>query len=165
MIESTTKDANTCSISPDNLEWTWSSFDNISIEHLYKILDLRQRIFIVEQNVPYIDIDGKDLHCRHLTGFLGSELLAYMRIVPVGLFAADGYSFGRVVTRSDIRGTGIGREMVCRGIEYLDKIRNGTSIKISSQLYLKEFYASFGFISIGEPYIEDKILHISMVRY
>ena len=40
----------------------------------------------------------------------------------------------------------------------------GTSeIKISAQLYLKGFYNSFGFKSIGDSYLEDGIPHIGMV--
>lgn len=148
----------------DAVEWTWSSFKEMGVEHLYAALSLRQRIFIVEQNVAYPDVDDKDLQCVHLMGFLDGGLVAYLRVLPGGLLEPGFYSFGRVVVRSDVRGSGIGRELVRRGIEYLDRIRHGVPIKISSQLYLKEFYASFYFVAQGNPYIEDQILHISMIR-
>lgn len=151
-------------ISPSNVEWVWTGFDGLSPEQLYDLLKLRESIFIVEQNVPYVDMDGKDKYCRHLMGYAGNEIVAYMRVVPLNLFAPGYFSLGRVVVRADLRGTGIGREMMRIGIEYLDKIRQGSPIKISSQLYLKNFYASFGFVPQGEPYIEDRIPHIAMVR-
>jgi ElaA protein len=151
-------------ISPSDVEWVWSGFEGLTPDQLYGLLKLRESIFIVEQNVPYVDMDGKDKYCRHLMGSAGNEIVAYMRVVPLDLFAPGFFSLGRVVVRADLRGTGIGREMMLRGIDYLDKIREGSPIKISSQLYLKKFYASFGFVPQGEPYIEDRIPHIAMVR-
>lgn len=151
-------------ISASNVKWIWSSFEGLSVYQLYEALRLRESIFIVEQNVPYIDLDGKDKQCMHLMGYAEHDMVAYMRIVPLDLFERGYFSLGRVVVRSDLRGTGIGREMVSRGIKYLDKVRKGHPIKISSQFYLKDFYASFGFIAQGEPYIEDKIPHIAMIK-
>lgn len=150
--------------STSHIRWEFSSFEELSVHQLYEALCLRESIFIVEQNVPYIDMDGKDKHCMHLMGYAEHGLVAYLRIVPLDLFERGYFSFGRVVVKANLRGTGIGREIVHRGIEHLDKIRNGHPIKISSQLYLKDFYASFGFVAEGEPYIEDRIPHIAMVR-
>lgn len=144
--------------------WRLSHFDSLTIRELYKILALRESIFIVEQDVPYIDIDGKDPQCTHLMGFLDNELVAYLRIVPVGLFKPDSYSMGRVVLKQSLRGGEIGRTLVRLGVDYLDSIRGGIPIRISSQLYLKNFYSQFGFVAEGEPYIEDRIPHIAMTR-
>lgn len=151
-------------ISASSVKWIWSSFDGLSVTQLYEALRLRESIFIVEQDVPYVDMDGKDMHCMHLMGYAQREMVAYMRIVPLDLFEQGYFSLGRVVVRADLRGTGIGREMVRKSMGYLDKIRNGRPVKISSQLYLKNFYASFGFVAEGEPYIEDRIPHIAMVK-
>lgn len=148
----------------NSINWIWSDFHNLNAVHLYAALSLRESIFIVEQNVPYLDLDGKDPHCRHLLGYLNKELVAYMRTVPLDLFEYGFYSLGRVVVRSDMRNVGLGRELVYRGLEYLDEVRGGHPIKISSQLYLEDFYASFGFVSQGESYIEDMIPHIAMIR-
>lgn len=146
------------------INWVFSHFDELNVYQLYEILALRESIFIVEQNVPYTDIDSKDMHCIHLMGYSQNALVAYMRIVPLNLFEAGYFSLGRVVVRADMRNHGTGRQLVNSGIELLDKIRNGVPIKISSQLYLKDFYASFGFVAQGEPYIEDRIPHIAMIR-
>jgi ElaA protein len=146
------------------LRWVWSSFDGFSVYQLYDALRLRQGIFIVEQQVPYPDIDDNDKHCMHLMGYLDDEMVAYMRLVPLHQFEEGYFSFGRVVVKESLRGSGLGRELVARGMDYLDKMRNGHPVKISSQLYLKDFYASFGFQPLGEPYIEDMIPHIAMIR-
>lgn len=146
------------------VQWIWSSFDALSTDQLYEVLKLRQEIFIVEQQVPYTDIDDKDKLCMHLIGKVDNALVAYMRLVPLHLFEQGYFSLGRVVVEKSMRGTGLGRALVSRGLEYLETMRNGHPIKISSQLYLKDFYASFGFYVQGEPYIEDMIPHVAMIK-
>lgn len=150
--------------SSQKVVWRFSSFDSLTLTELYNILALRESIFIVEQDVPYVDIDGKDIYCTHLMGYLGKELVAYLRIVPFGLFKPDCFSMGRVVLKPSLRGGSIGKKLVSLGIEYLDSIRNGQPIRISSQLYLKSFYSRFGFVAEGKPYIEDRIPHIAMIK-
>ncbi|CAB3759588.1 GNAT family N-acetyltransferase [Paraburkholderia solisilvae] len=147
-----------------SVTWAWSSFAQLPVDHLYAALNLRESIFVVEQDVPYLDADGRDPHCRHLTGFADGQLIAYSRTLPKDLFEPGFFSFGRVVVHPAHRRVGIGRELVTRVLDHLDEIRGNTPIKISSQLYLENFYRSFGFVSNGEPYIEDRILHIEMVR-
>lgn len=147
-----------------NVGWTLSAFTALELSQLYSILALRESIFIVEQNVPYLDIDGKDPHCMHLMGTLDNEVVCYMRIVPLDLFEPGFYSLGRVIVKSSFRSSGFGRKLVQLGINHLDGIRNNKPIKISSQLYLRDFYASFGFVVQGEPYIEDQIPHVAMIR-
>lgn len=150
---------------PDlEVEWVFSSFNELNVNQLYSLLALRESIFIVEQNVPYKDIDGKDLYCKHLMGFIDGELSCYMRLVPLDIFEKGYFSLGRVTVKSDLRNYGIGKKLVLMGLNYLDKIRITYPIKISSQLYLKNFYASFGFVAQGEPYIEDHILHVAMLK-
>lgn len=144
--------------------WRFSNFESLTLTELYNILALRESIFIVEQDAPYMDIDGKDIHCIHLMGYLGEELVAYLRIVPFGLFKDDCYSMGRVVLKQPFRGGSVGKTLVGLALDHLDSIRNPHPIRISSQLYLKNFYGKFGFIAQGEPYIEDRILHIAMIK-
>jgi ElaA protein len=146
------------------VRWKWSTFSELPNDYLYAAMSLRESIFVVEQNVPYLDADGRDPYCHHLTGYINGRLVAYARVLPKDLFETGFFSFGRVVVHLDQRGSGIGRQLVARVLAYLDEIRGDTPIKISSQLYLKDFYASFGFAAHGEPYVEDQILHIEMVR-
>ncbi|WP_342150365.1 GNAT family N-acetyltransferase [Methylorubrum sp. SB2] len=152
------------SVTEAGLRWSWYRFDELPPRTLYGILKLRQAIFIVEQNVAYADIDGKDLTCAHLVCTFADEVVAYARAVPEGLFKPGAVSFGRVTVRHDLRRVGLGKALVARVLERIDTTRGALPIEISSQYYLKTFYASFGFIAYGEQYIEDQISHIAMRR-
>ena len=39
------------------IDYKWKKFDELSLDDLYAILNLRQKVFIVEQDCPYIDAD------------------------------------------------------------------------------------------------------------
>lgn len=155
---------NACTTCPRAIVWTWLRFEDIPGPLLYSALRLRQDIFIVEQNVPYPDIDGRDLQSMHLFGLLHGELVAYLRALPYGLFEPGYFSFGRVVVSEKVRGLGLGRALVQECIDYFYSDNQDVPLKISSQLYLKNFYSTFNFVPTGEPYIEDMIPHIAMIR-
>ncbi|MGY6283726.1 GNAT family N-acetyltransferase [Methylorubrum extorquens] len=146
------------------LRWSWYEFDELPPRTLYGILKLRQEIFIVEQDVVYPDIDGKDLRSAHLVCTFSDEVVAYSRLVPEGLFKQGALSFGRVTVRQDLRRVGLGRAVVSKVLERADESRGQLPIEISSQYYLMKFYASFGFVPHGDQYIEDHIPHIAMRR-
>lgn len=148
-----------------NLTWYYKSFKDLTNIELYQILQLRNEVFIVEQNCPFQDLDDKDFRCFHLMGFdtETQKILAYTRIVPAGVSYPEA-SIGRVVTSPLARGGGVGRILMQKSIELLEEIYGGVSIKIGAQLYLKKFYESFGFQQGGDVYLEDGIEHILMDR-
>jgi ElaA protein len=148
-------------------EWQWSSFGALSKDDLYAIIARRQEVFIVEQHCVYPDIDGADPHSYHLLGWQGDgaqrSLVAYLRCVFPGVKYAE-MSLGRVLSAPAVRGSGIGRELLAQGIARAERQFPGGSIRIGAQLYLEAFYGSFGFERVGEPYDEDGIAHIEMLR-
>ena len=148
-----------------NITWYHKHFDNLSTTELYQILQIRNEVFIVEQNCPFQDMDDKDFKSVHLMGFDvdSQKIIAYTRIVPAGV-SYEKASIGRVVTSPKARGGGIGKELMQKSIELLEKLYGKVSIKIGAQLYLKIFYESFGFQQIEEVYLEDGIEHILMIR-
>ena len=147
-----------------NLHYAWYEFQQLSPGMLYEILSLRQEVFVVEQNCPYMDMDGLDPHAWHLLGHNAEEeLVAYLRIVAPG-FKYREPAIGRVVTHKSTRGTGVGRELMIRGIEKATELYPGAAIRLSAQVYAQGFYAQFGFSAVGEPYDEDGIPHVEMVR-
>ena len=139
------------------------SFKELSPTELYKILRLRNEVFVVEQNCPYQDADNKDLECQHLMLLQNDELMGYARLVPPGLSFPQ-MSIGRVVTSPKVRGTGIGRVLMKAAIEQCDQIFGNGSIQIGAQAYLIKFYSSLGFKQVSEVYDEDGIPHIDMIR-
>ncbi len=144
------------------LTWICKSFHQLLPIELYKILQLRTHVFVVEQNCVYQDCDNRDQESEHMMAFAGDELAAYTRLLPPGL-AYNSMSIGRVVTAKNHRGEGKGRELLARSIEQLYHSFGIQPITIGAQLYLKQFYESFGFKKIGEIYLEDGIEHIKMV--
>ena len=145
------------------MNWIIKSFNELTPSELYAILQLRCEVFVVEQNCPYLDEDDRDQNSYHLMGWKNDLLAAYTRILPQGL-AFDEASIGRVVTSPKARGGGIGRELMQRSIKELYKLYGEVPIRIGAQLYLRQFYTTFGFSQVSEVYIEDGIEHIKMLK-
>ena len=143
--------------------WQLKAFEELTAGELYAILRLRAEVFVVEQACPYLDPDGKDLYCYHLTGYEGDKPVAYARIVPAGVSYAE-VSIGRVVTSPAYRLTGAGKALMQEAIKFTEKLYGKVPIRIGAQAYLKQFYEGFGFKDLEEPYLEDGIQHLIMLR-
>lgn len=139
--------------------WHVRAFAELSAPELYAIVNLRERVFVVEQKCVYLDADGLDPAARHLWAERGGKIIAYLRILPAGV-KYDEIAIGRVVTAPEARGGGLGRELMERGIAAV----GGAPIRLSAQAHLEAFYESLGFRRASEPYDEDGIPHVEMVR-
>ncbi|TMI68858.1 MAG: GNAT family N-acetyltransferase [Bacteroidetes bacterium] len=145
------------------INWTVKKFEELSVHELYAILRLRSEIFVVEQNCVFQDMDNKDQFSYHLMCWENNALTAYTRLIPPGK-VYDLASIGRVVTSQAARGSGIGKQLMEKSIEEAEKLFGKLPIKIGAQLYLREFYNSFGFKQSSDIYDEDGIDHIEMIR-
>jgi ElaA protein len=145
------------------LHWVLNKFDALTPRQLYAILQLRNAVFVVEQACVFQDADDKDQDSYHLMGFDGDKLVAYTRLLPPGL-TYEQSSIGRVVTAAAVRRYGVGKKLMQESIDAVCKLFGNGPIKIGAQLYLKNFYESFGFLQTGEPYLEDGIEHIHMLK-
>jgi len=143
------------------IDYKWKNFDELSLDDLYAVLNLRQKVFIVEQDCPYIDADYTDQDAFHLLGYQGNNLIAYLRAFKPGL-KYEGSSMGRIVTEKNSRGIGLGKEIIKEGVRFLKKEYPSYEIVISAQHRLQHFYIELGFISRGDVYLEDNIDHIQM---
>ena len=140
-------------------------FDKLTLQELYDSMVLRQEVFVVEQDCPYLDADGKDDVSHHLLGYgSNGKLIAYARLLPPGISYPEHASIGRVITSWSERRTGAGKQLMQQRIDWCNKLFGPVSLKISAQVYLLGFYKSFGFQPVGEEYLEDDIPHIAMVR-
>jgi len=142
--------------------WHCLPFEQLSTGQLYGILALRQEVFVVEQNCPYLDADGKDQQSYHVWAEQDGKTLAYARIVKPGVSYPD-VAIGRVVTSPSARRTGLGKELVRVTLENVRNLYGEVPIRLSAQSYLLGFYCGFGFEVITEPYMEDGIPHVGMV--
>ena len=138
-------------------------FNELDLDQLYAILQLRQEVFVVEQNCAYLDLDNLDQQAAHMLGMRDGELLAYQRCLPPGLSYPES-SLGRIVVCPVVRGQQLGSVLVRRGIEHNLLRWPGSGIRISAQAHLQDFYATLGFVAEGNEYLEDNILHRQM-RY
>lgn len=146
------------------IHWHLLAYPELSLDDLYDLLELRQRVFIAEQNCPYIDADGLDPSCWHLLGRdEHARLDAYSRILPPGAKYTEP-SIGRVVTHPRVRGMGLGKQLMREAIRQTANLFPGEPIRIGAQMYLVRFYSEFGFEPVGEPYDEDGIPHVEMAR-
>jgi ElaA protein len=150
---------------PVALRWQWSRLEGLAASELYAVLAARQQVFTVEQHCAFQDADGHDLAAWHLLGWTGATptLAVYLRALDPGSKYAEP-SIGRVLTAPRFRRTGLGRVLMGEGIARCERTWPATPIRIAAQQRLEAFYASLGFRTITEPYLEDGIAHVDMVR-
>jgi ElaA protein len=144
---------------PGELRWHDRAFPELTVAELYAILELRSRVFVVEQACIYQDIDGIDPVARHLWAEAGGRIAAYLRIIPAGAKYAE-ISIGRVVTAPEARGGGLARELMKRGLA----AAGDGPLRLAAQAYLEKFYAGLGFVRTSDVYDEDGIPHVEMTR-
>jgi ElaA protein len=145
------------------IEWILKKFDELTPHELYAILQLRNEVFVVEQNCVFQDADNKDQASFHLMGMRDHKLVAYTRLVPAGA-SYEEPSIGRVVTSPTVRRGGAGRDLMKQSILSVYQLFGKQPIKIGAQFYLKKFYESFGFKQVSDIYDEDGIDHIYMLK-
>lgn len=146
------------------VHWVLKSFDQLTIDELYSILQKRQDVFILEQHCRYPDLDDMDKKSSHLMGYVDHQLVAYARLFQRGLIFDDFASFGRVLVAKDSRKLKLGRALVQEIIRIINHEWEDLSIKIEAQYYLKSFYEEYGFIAQGDIFLDAGIEHIMMLR-
>lgn len=137
-------------------------FNELTAIELYRILRARAEIFVVEQDCVYQDLDNKDLNAWHVWYEDEDGVAAYCRVLDKGVSYPDEGSIGRVITVK--RGTGLGYKIMMEGIRIAKEKFGQTALRISAQQYAQGFYEKCGFARVSEPYLEDGIPHVQMVR-
>ena len=149
------------------LEWQFSRFDDLPVRDWYAASVARVDVFVMEQNCPFQDNDGADIHAWHLLGWYAAgdtrELAAYCRIVDAGVKFSEP-SIGRVVTPAGFRLKGYGKVLMAEAVRRHNSLYPGQPNRIGAQQRLERFYHSFGFKTVSDAYMEDGIPHIEMLR-
>ena len=144
------------------MEWKIKRFNELTIDELYDILTLRSKIFVVEQECAYQDVDGADRSSYQLFGYEPDGRLAgNLRILDPGQ-TFDEPAIGRVAVEASLRGKGYARQMMERALSFMTEELGAKQIKIEAQVYLVEFYKSLGFRAVSESFLEDGIPHVNM---
>ena len=139
--------------------WRTMPFVELTSMELHDIWQLRQAIFVVEQDCPYLDIDGIDPICHHVMGSNTGTLVAYARLIPPKHKTAK---IGRVVVHGSRRGNGLGVKVMQTSIEWILQHWDVQYIQLDAQSHLEHFYKKMGFFSTGHEFLEDGIPHIRM---
>lgn len=134
--------------------------NQLSTQELINLLKVRTKVFVVEQNCPYQEVDDKDNDAIHIFFQNKNQILAYARLVP---FDQTYMSIGRVLVVKEFRQLKLGRQIFATAINELLKRYPDKSIKIQAQSYLEKFYGTFGFKAVSNLYLEDGISHVDMV--
>ena len=133
--------------------------DALTPAELYDLLRLRVDVFVVEQECPYPELDGRDLapSTEHVWAEQDGDVSACLRILPE---PGGVLRIGRVCTAKSARGTGVASELMRAAMERAP----GAEYVLDAQTYAEGFYARFGFVAEGQPFDEDGIPHITMRR-
>ena len=145
------------------IEWQWREFEELTGREWYAVAAAREAVFVVEQTCAYQELDGRDAHAMHLIGWRDNQVAAYLRCFAPGVKWPEA-CLGRILTTDLVRGSGIGRELVARGLRYIEERYPGSPVRIGAQLRLEKFYNEFGFVRDSDEYDEDGIPHIEMLR-
>lgn len=148
----------------NKLTWELKTFDELSANALFAILETRQAVFVVEQACAYPDIDELDKQAWHLVAWdEPAQVAAYARLLGPGIRYSQA-SIGRVLISKTMRSKGLAKELMHRAIEFIEDRYPEHSIKIGAQTYLENFYQQLSFITTSDAYDEDGIMHIDMIR-
>ena len=132
-------------------------FDELSTRELYEILKSRAEIFVVEQKISYVDMDGIDYNSLHCFIEDGGRVIACLR----AFYGKDGsVKIGRVLTLS--HGDGVGRELMELSLEAIREKLPTHLIYVNAQQHATGFYEKFGFSIVSDIFYEENISHLRM---
>ncbi|MFZ4481020.1 MAG: GNAT family N-acetyltransferase [Rhodoferax sp.] len=145
-----------------SIDWKLAAFDAMSLAEMYAVLQLRNAVFVVEQQCAFQDIDGADGLAMHLLGRRDGRLQAYARCFQAGIKFAEA-SIGRVVVCPQARGGGLGHALIERAVRSVCELWGSQAIRIGAQSQLEKYYSGHGFVDANRRYIEDGIDHLEMI--
>ncbi len=122
----------------------------------YAVWRLRQQVFVVEQQCPYPDLDGRDDEAgtRHVVMRDGDVLIGYARVLDEG----STWRIGRVILALENRGRGLAGPLMDAALQ----VCRGRDVVLDAQAPLAGWYARFGFEASGPEFLEDGIPHLPM---
>ena len=139
----------------------WYDFGELTPASLYKLLQFRQAIFVVEQGCAYPDLDGLDQAAQHLLLWVEGTLAGCLRLIP--LADERRIKIGRVAIAEAERGKGLARHMMQEALARCRRDHPDCIVTLTGQTYLAPFYESLGFITTSAPYDDYGLSHVDMI--
>ncbi|MDE6141220.1 MAG: GNAT family N-acetyltransferase [Bacilli bacterium] len=133
-------------------------FNELSTKELYEILKARAEIFIKEQNINYQDMDDIDYNAYHFFYMEDNKVIAYLRAFASN--EKDNLQIGRVLTLK--HGHGLGKRLMEETLKYLRENTDAKKLTMHAQKHAVGFYEKLGFTTIGDEFIEEGVIHITM---
>lgn len=138
-------------------------YTDLDKNDFHDVVALRIAVFVVEQNCPYHELDGKDIKAWHMTVRTTDDIMVgTLRILAPGTSYKEA-SIGRVASHPAFRDQKLGHLMMKNAMLFIAKELNNCAVRISAQSHLCDFYAKYGFVRTGKEYLEDGIPHSEML--
>ncbi|UKN02662.1 GNAT family N-acetyltransferase [Paracrocinitomix mangrovi] len=144
------------------MEISIKHYSELSTDEFHDIIALRIAVFVVEQDCPYLELDGKDKDAYHLQAINDKRLIGTLRILKPGVYYGEA-AIGRVASHPDFRDLKLGHEMMKHAMRFIDETLQLNEVRLSAQTHLVHFYEKFGFKSTGKEYLEDGIPHTELL--
>ena len=139
-------------------------YSKLDKNEFHDLIQLRIAVFIVEQNCPYMELDGLDKDAYHL--LLKDEetglMIGTLRILKPGVVYSE-LAIGRVVTHADYRDQKLGYAMMEATMHFIKHGLKLNTVRLSAQSHLTHFYGKYNFVKTGKDYLEDDIPHSEML--
>ena len=135
-----------------------ATFEELDAHTAYRLWALRSQVFVVEQDCPYLDLDGRDSEpsARHLWVEADGVPVSTLRVLEDG----TAVRVGRVATAESARGRGLAARLVRAALD----LAGERDVVLDTQSHLADWYAGFGFVPDGRGFVEDGIPHTPMRR-
>jgi ElaA protein len=130
---------------------------------LYELLKLRVEVFVVEQDCPYPELDGRDLQSQTRHFWLQEptgDVISVLRLMEENPNGHKLFRIGRVCTKQSARGGGHATRLLQAALADVGEY----PCHINAQTYLVEMYSRHGFVVAGDEFVEDGIPHVPMLR-
>jgi ElaA protein len=147
-----------------SVKWSCLRLSEMSAQRVHELLKTRQEVFILEQRCLYPDIDEIDISCFHMMGYnINQKLIAYCRLIESGAVFNEP-TIGRVLIIKQYREMGLARRLMLEAHKYCETVIGSKEVRLNAQLYLQKFYEDIGYQCVSNPYDDDGIMHIEMLR-
>ena len=142
-----------------NIDCVSVPFSELTARQVYDVALLRQDVFVVEQECPYPDLDGRDTEpgTRHV---LLTDDNGLLRGCARVLDDVSDWRIGRVALARDARGRGLADVLMRTALA--ETLRR--DVVLDAQAPLARWYATHGFAVSGPEFLEDGIPHVPMRR-
>ncbi|MBE6789364.1 MAG: GNAT family N-acetyltransferase [Ruminococcaceae bacterium] len=141
------------------MKFVAKNFDELTAGEVYEILKARAQIFMIEQDIRCLDMDGVDYQSRHFFLEENGKILAYLRAYYID---DDTVKIGRVLSIRHKKG--LGSEVMNRALCDIKENMKCKKIHVDAQKQAAGFYEKFGFVKTSDEFLEEGIVHIAMQR-